>query len=459
MKKTLILACGILLLSGCSQRGIYTHKFIETHKSYSYGDFYDGTNENLDNGISFTFIANNINDVNEPLIKGSHFQLMATKAYLYSNGQVATWDYTSIIQAKANDYMNLFGNQYQDKLITISINTDKSITYYLNGNLLFTWLGTIKNTSSSSEMFTYSISSLYYNIINDIHSSGFYIGNNHENDSHCTIKDFRINQGMNDQEARDFATNYNIINVKYRDEFGRSIASDNTYISLTETEYSLPSPLVECYTPSSSVINGKSQKSEDIVVNYTFNGLEHVDLKNNVLNKTNGYNWPNTDNWLKYLNDVEGDFSIKVEFNNKGCLSMPSTSSAKDIVWRTALPIVYNPVTNDRWVCRLDWWGWLDELNGDGIQLGSNPNFNNGNCYVSNFSRDMYYVLSDCDVSMIYMRRNNNLVMKCKIFPNHKLYQQFTYDYACSLDNLTSEKLNFAFSAEDAIVTINSLKY
>ena len=88
-----------------------------------------------------------------------------------------------------------------------------------------------------------------------------------------------------------------------------------------------------------------------------------------------------------------------------------------------------------------------------------NPNFNNGNCYVSNFSRDMYYVLSDCDVSMIYMRRNNNLVMKCKIFPNHKLYQQFTYDYVCSLDNLTSEKLNFAFSAEDAIVTINSLKY
>ena len=123
------------------------------------------------------------------------------------------------------------------------------------------------------------------------------------------------------------------------------------------------------------------------------------------------------------------------------------------------LPIVYDPITKDRWITRFDWFGWQDDINNDGKKLGSSANYNNNESYVFDYNIDIYEIYKEMDIDIIYSRRGSTLSMDSIIKPKRTPYAGQRYEYHCALYGVQSNVLSFALSAEDSIEVITVLQY
>lgn len=462
MKALLILALVNLFLSSSITNHIPTLKSKENYVALN--QYFDPINSTKKDGLSISFIVKNIIEDEETLLVGKNFKIRANRFDLLSNNKlIAFWENKSGVINKSRSN-GLLSDKNQEQLITFSFSHDSSISIYINDDLYLYFPSFVRPTYTTND--TLLFADFFDEAFTSIISDGFNIGVSDDLAiCHYTMKDLNtFNYEMNEGMVKDYFNSFITTKIKYVDEYNRLLYQDSCYISNRTYDYSFISPTIEYYHTDELIIRGHASESKDIYVKYRFNGQERItsDMivsNKNILDRRGVTGWDNAAYWLKYGNNITGDFYCRVEINNQGITQKNSTNSVYDYCWRTALPIVYNPINNDRWVCRFDSYGWLDDMNRDNVHLGNNANYNNGLHYANNFNRDMYYILSNCDISIIYERINNTLKMHCKIYPKIFPYEGLCYDYFCSLENITSESLNLAFSAEDSMVTIKSFIY
>lgn len=463
MKTLLVLALINIFLSSSIT---YHTPVLKSKENYvAHNQHFDSINASKKDGFSISFITKNIIEDEETLLMGKNFKIRANRFDLLNDNKlVAYWENKNgIINKKLFPHGLLSSGNYE-QLITFSFNYDSSISTYINGDLYLYFPSFVRPSYTNNDALLFD--NFFDKVFESITSYGFNVGvSDNLAICHYTMKDLVIfNHYIDEDMAKDYFSSFITTKIKYIDEYNRSIYQDSCLINKSEYDYSFISPTIEFYHTDDLVVRGHAYESKSVYVKYRFNGQERItsDMINshkNILDRRGFTGWDNDSYWLKYGNNFSGDFNCRVEINNQGITQKNSTNSVFDYCWRTALPIVYNPTNKDRWVCRFDSYGWLDDINKDNVHLGSNANYNNGKHYVNNFGRDLYYVLSNCDISIIYTRINNTLKMNCKIYPNVFPYETLCYNYFCSLDNINTKTLSLAFSCEDSMVTIKSVIY
>lgn len=430
----------------------------------SYGQKFDPVAIDGQRGVSFSFILSGATSDWESLIEGESFHLRAGCLSYKSGNETADWYESAGVMTNGSRWDSLLSSASDDKLVSISLNPDCSVTYYLNGALIYTFVSNVfPSTYTSGKLLR--IRHLYEEAIREISSAGFCIGQSDERAT-CTysMRELTVGEGLDEASAMAYARTYRYASVRYVDSCGRDLISPQCYIGEEGDSFEISSPAIDGYFPRTPFVSGTVSGDEEFTVSYDFIGEERVtdeikNAKENILDRSGSLGWSDPATWFRCADDLFGSFSLKIELNQKGAVSMLPTARAADIVWRTVLPITYDAQTGDRWVCRLDWYGWMDDGNGDGIQIGSEPSYNDSVCYAANFERDMYYIFSDCDLSIVFRRESSLLTMDCRIYPNHPLYRNTVYRYRCQLKSLTCDALNLALSAEDALITVNSIIY
>ena len=176
--------------------------------------------------------------------------------------------------------------------------------------------------------------------------------------------------------------------------------------------------------------------------------------KKNVLNRYDTYSWASQE-WFKVAENLDGDFVSRVNFHLEGAASRAVSTNGGDCCWRTNLTIIHDPVTNDRYVARLDWHGWMDDVNKDGKNIGTS--MNNGSSYLDNYDYDIFNVYNDCDITETITRKGSKVTIDFIIKPNKVGYENRVYHHQVELFGVTTTKLNISFCAE-AIVSFNSIK-
>lgn len=395
---------------------------------------------NQDYGLSFSFLLTE-SSANQKLFSGTDFSI-TTNSISYLN--------------KSISYQNAFlEHPYENSLIlpkneqaifTISLSKDKA-AFYKNGHRSFT---IFNNMTNGSDKPTYN--TVYTNILSNIKRDGLFVNSE-------SIKDLVVSKAKTETDITSIASKYIITELQYLDENSdllerHSRASKEPY-SYSFTDLNLPNYEIE----DKSKLSGFAQKSQIISAVLKFIGKEHT-LQNNKIDMGSKTGWSDESKWLKYADNFTSDFTMKLSLTNYGSISFSQKpANGGEVCWRTALPIVYDPITKDRWVTRFDWFGWQDDINNDGKRLGSSANYNNNESYVFDYNIDIYKIYKEMDIDITYSRRGSTLSMDSIIKPKRTPYAGQRYEYHCVLYGVQSNVLSFALSAEDSIGIITSLQY
>lgn len=170
----------------------------------------------------------------------------------------------------------------------------------------------------------------------------------------------------------------------------------------------------------------------------------------------NGGGW--SDDQKGYLT-LTGDFHAQITYKNES--NYPDNAGFGDICWKTTLPTLRDPDTNDIVVARFDWWGWADDRNGDGAHSVTG---NCGNMADSGtLSRkgdwcsqdDAKLIFKDMDVVADYTRVGGDIRIDMTITSVNK--PDTTYNYWFASTGATASTIEIGFAAEFARCTISSI--
>ncbi len=410
-------------------------------------------------GVSFSYVISNNSSHWNSIIENDTFVLY--NAYLRGKNKDYVIDFKSSSAIKSNNFGNdaLLVNGENEIYVSISVNPDHSITFFKNGELTYTYLATMRPNESSyrdSTVTSKYLKDLVENVFSGIEESGFRIGA----DGSFNIKDLTVGYSLNNEDAKNLYEKKNHLKVEYIDEFGNRLLTGKSKISNDEIVYNYTSQSINGYTVDKEVVSGTISESKTEYVTYTFDGVEQItkemkDNNLNVFNRYDTYDW-STQGWYQIANEIEGDFMIRMNYHLKGAASQYTSQDGGNMCWRTNLNIIEDSSTKDRFVNRLDWYGWMNDVNEDGKNIGSNPSY--GTSYLDDYNLDIFNVYNDCTITQLIKRQGTEITQNYIIIPNKPGYEGKRYDYNVNISNINSEKLNIAFAAEDAIVTFNSIK-
>ena len=395
---------------------------------------------NQDYGLSFSFLLTE-SSANQKLFSGTDFSI-TTNSISHSNKSISYQN--TFLEHQCENSLVLPKNE--QAIFTISLSNDKAVVYK-NGHRSFT---IFNNMTNGSDRPTYN--TVYANILSSIERDGILVNSE-------AIKDLVISKAKTEKDISSIVSKYIITELQFLDEnnnlLERHSKAAKVPYSYSFDELRLPNYEIE----DKSKLSGYAKKSQTISVSRKFVGKGHT-LQNNKIDMSNTIGWNDENKWLKYADNFKGDFTMKLSLTNYGSISFNQKPvNGGDVCWRTVLPIVYDPLTKDRWVTRFDWFGWQDDVNNDGKKLGSSANYNNNESYVFDYNNDIYEIYKEMDIDITYSRRGFTLTMDSIIKPKRTPYAGQRYEYHCALYGVQSNVLSFALSAEDSIGIITSLQY
>lgn len=393
-------------------------------------------------GISFSFLIGKT-ESGQILAKGNDFAIKTDsieaggKSLFFSSGyQEESFASTSFIN----------GDQ-ESALFTYSFFSDKAVLYK-NSHRMITFFS---NRTQGGIDPVYS--TIYQTMMRNLKESGFTLGEG-------SIQSLYLQTGITKEEVKRRISAYLVTEVEYVDKDTGTIYGRQSKIGKESYSYSFMQLQIPGYQISEEkTLSGTATESKTIRIEERFSGTEKK-IENNNIDRSNSYGWSDQSKWLKYAVNLEGDFTMKVSLTNLGASSYTSESAnGGDICWRTLLPIVYDSETNDDWVTRFDWYGWMDDNNHDGKRLGTSADYNGGISYVFSYDKDLFPIYKNMDVDITYTRRESTLFMDCLLKPNNVPYKGQCYSYRCTLYGIQTKKLSFALSAEDSSGTIKTVRY
>lgn len=395
---------------------------------------------NPDYGLSFSFLLTE-SSANQKLFSGTDFSITTTsisfadKSISYQNAFLEHQCEHSLILPKN-----------EQAIFTISLSMNKAAVYK-NGHMSFTIFNNMTNGSD-----TPVYNSIYTNILESIKRDGLIVNSG-------SIENLIVSKTKTEKDIDSIVSKYIITELQYVDENNNLLEQHSRVAkepySYSFNELSIPNYEIE----DKSKLSGFAQKSQVISIKQKFIGKEHT-LQNNKIDMGNTTGWSDENKWLKYADNFTGDFKMKLSLTNYGSISFNQKPvNGGNVCWRTVLPIVYDPITKDRWITRFDWFGWQDDINNDGKKLGSSANYNNNESYVFDYNIDIYEIYKEMDIDIIYSRRESTLSMDSIIKPKRTPYAGQRYEYHCALYGVQSNVLSFALSAEDSIGVITLLQY
>ena len=442
-----------LTSEGYYQKVVYDYS-LEYVNDLSKGRDFSYFMADKDRGVSFNYIISGNSSTSNILFENNLFAISNLNLRMKDDDRYADFKYHQAIKSNFAYDNSLLSASDNDVYVSISFNSDNSIDIYKDGVLNYTYGSTLRPNYTTYSGRVY-IKDLVDNVFEGIKDNGFSIS-----DTNDYVKSLSIGYGLNKDEAKKLYENKVHTQVKYVDEFGNEILERKSILDNGGTAYSFATPSVNNFTYDKNVIEGTTDKDKVEYVNYTFNGTEKItgemkQNKKNVHDRTNTFEWASKE-WYKVGENLEGDFVIRVNYHLNGSASKTVSTDGGACCWRTNLTIIHDAKTSDRYVSRLDWHGWMDDVNRDGKQIATS--MDNGSSYVDNYNYDIFNIYNDCVITETITRSGSKVTIERIIQPNKVGYKTRVYHHTATLNGVTSEKLHVSFGAEDAVVTFNSIK-
>lgn len=164
------------------------------------------------------------------------------------------------------------------------------------------------------------------------------------------------------------------------------------------------------------------------------------------LDNFNGAGWGDAAHQLVIASELTGEnWQVKYEYHNES--NMTAGIANSDNVWKHGLNFVRDAVTNDIVVERMDWWGWADDGNGDGVHslTGVPCNVANANGALTrtegwcNFDNEIIPVLTNMDVKATITKTGKKI----------------SCDYVITSPNVADKVFNYNFTINGVSETAN----
>lgn len=408
-------------------------------------------------GLSISYVAQNVTSDWEEMVAGETFAVYAgclrnrdcASPVIFS----ADWYDKNSYYYNDATWNSLLTTDGKEMVVTWSFNPDGSIKCYKNGLLTFYW--TADHLADGywnlkGDHIEPSISTLVEAMFAEIRESGFSIGSKNAatlSNHNAVLKEFRIGYAVNDSEVKEIlhSCGYHVANIQHYDTSGLLLRTGYQVLGRTGESFDVAIPEILGYVGALEQTHYTfADQDYDIRVVYTpFAGIEQLTEPLNV-NKMASGGWTNTNEWAILVEDLSGDYTVRVKYN------LDSGPWQEGQQWRTVLPIHFDAAnTGVRWVCRFDWYGWV---NGD---FGTNPD--HGSTWVPNFPVDYLEVNDDCDITATYTRRGDHIEMYCVIVANTGMNAGRTFYWKTSIDTKLPS-ISLALMAEYANVTVYSVE-
>ena len=173
----------------------------------------------------------------------------------------------------------------------------------------------------------------------------------------------------------------------------------------------------------------------------------HVEAgKTAELDNFNNAGWKVSEHQLVIASELTGEnWQVTYEYHNESNMTPGIANS--DNVWKHGLNFVRDAVTNDIVVERMDWWGWADDGNGDGVHslTGVPCNVSNANGALTrtegwcNFDNEIIPVLTNMDVKATITKTGKKI----------------SCDYVITSPNVADKVFNYNFTINGVSETAN----
>jgi hypothetical protein len=442
-----------LTSEGYYQKVVYDYSF-EYVNDLSKGQDFSYFMVDRTRGVSFNYVISGNDSASNVIFDNNLFSISNFNLRMKDDNDYADFKYTQVVKSNFAYDNSLLSAKDNDVYVSMSFNVDGSVDIYKDGVLNYTYGSTLRPNYNKYGKNVY-FKDLVDNVFEGIEDNGFNIGENND-----YVKSLSIGYGLNKEDAKKLYEAKVHTQVKYVDEFDNEILERKSILDNGGTSYSYTTPSLNNFTYDKEVIEGITEKDKVEYVKYTFNGEEKITSemktnKSNVLNRKDTYEWASKE-WFKVAQNLEGDFVVRVNYHLNGSASKVVSTDGGACCWRTNLSIIHDAATNDRYVSRLDWHGWMDDVNKDGKKIGTS--MDNGTSYLDNYNYDIFGVYNDCEITETITRSGSKVTIERIIQPNKVGYKNRVYHHTAILQGVTSQKLHVSFGAEDAIVTFNSIK-
>lgn len=408
-------------------------------------------------GLSLTAIISGATSDLEPLLSGENFTL-GNGYFSFNQDAGGVKQRAEFYGSKHRDSQNPTGSvvsdEHHEHYLSITI-LPSEIIYYLDGVKTFSFdastsADAVWKEDYSQETAKPTLADFLRLFFKEL-PQGFTLK---ASDPLCPtdylLHDLVFKQAQTAEEvASDFA-HYVSSTFHFVDETGASIHEPYVYFTEKGARFAMISPEIEDLEPSDSKMYVKAEENKTYTIVYHFPGEERLSQES-VFDRSGLYGWAESA-LQRPIASFEGDFAVQVKYRNQGAMSLDASAKTGDVCWRTALSVLSDSANpSSRWVERLDWYGWVDQ------GLGDNASY--GVCYLYNFDKDLFPVFHDCQIVSTYRRSGTSLSITSIIKPNDVAYQNRTYTYISTLQNVRAPKLSLSFAAEDAKITFQSIRY
>ena len=430
---------------------------------------YDYSYENIDlkeiepiiydenEGVSLSMVTSGILTSNEELIVGDTFVVKSGSLILRNSVEAnllsASWEAKKSAVNKNDGITSLYSQIDDERLVTLSFTPEKNLEVYVNGKLQVVYFATVMSDGLSAQYNAYE-----YKLIEDfidaffkeINTKGFKLG-----DNNAKIRNVIIGKAFDGDDALELYSQFFKVKVNYQDENKKNIAVPTSLLGRFGDSYEISKKEIIGFIVDNYAIQDTFTANKEYKIVYQSIGQEHLPSGSNEINKPNTMEWGNTNTWYYFVNKLSGDYTVIVSYT---LWANQFDEDGNYESWKTVLPIHFDANNHDRWVCRFDSYGWLDDVSGDGRQLGSNAN--HGSMYSENSKKEVQALCKGCDVLAVFTRRGTTLKMTSVITPiDDNNFTDEVYYWECSLENVTRQYIGIAATCEYASIKINSIKY
>jgi uncharacterized protein YjdB len=193
---------------------------------------------------------------------------------------------------------------------------------------------------------------------------------------------------------------------------------------------------------------------------------ENLLTENMIVDNYNAAGWNNAELEKYPLTNLTGNYLAQITYDMESNVDVTATGDAiGGQVWKHVLPIVRNS-DGDCWVMRLDWWGWNDDANGDGLAVTKIPGNVNDSAAIDrtsgwcDFNTEILKVLQKSTIKATYFKVGSRMDIRFDIIATNLENKAFVYrTWATQLQDDPEKALNLGLTAEFAKATITSAKF
>ena len=447
----------------------YSNEVVE---EVSRGQSFDAFMVDEEKGLSFSFVMSGATNDWAETIVGQTFALYAGTAEIRDSKTpseyVGDWhekkwysntNYDSYL-TMGYAWYSLASDSTDEILVTWSIDAT-GIKCYKNGNLMLFWSSNITPCESWSANggtganINKTIADLVQNIYTEVRESGFELGTilklKPESLHNINFKNLRVGYAVDDATAKKLADRpYHLVTINYLSNENIPIAKPTSVVGLSGESYEIEIPTIAGFTTAETTITGTFYSQDSVSIIYYPNGTSKID--NPVgYNMMGMYGWDTTlrEQWYD-LHTFTDDFEAVLHYTLFGGIN----------VFDTLLSVLWDARSNDDVMLRLDWCGFLNDRDKNGINtMGTYADF--GDMFVDQFEKGEFNLLIEyCDVVTTYRKVGTTITIRSVLTANANYsIKGFTYVLEQTIYNTTAKDITLSIAAENAYVMLNSFYY